>query len=137
MRTVVVLLVAALIPPVANGQVLDTLETASDSTDYEVETYFVRVDTASFFTPHDDEEAVRTLIDRTGQGHCRVITLVRAVNQRRAETLAKRYDGEVINTRLIVRCAPFSTLQFSMPTLTLHRPRDRRKRFSHPYNETD
>jgi len=97
---------AAFLPLVAEAQVLDTLDTTTDSTDYEIETYFVRVDTTSFFKPHDDEEAVQILLTRTGRGQCRVVTVVRAIDQRRAETLAERYRGAVINTRLTVRCAP-------------------------------
>ena len=123
-RTVAVLLTAALLPLAAEAQVLDTLETTSDSVDYEVETYFVKVDTASFFKPHDDKKAVRALINRTGRGRCRVVTVVRAVDQRRAETLAERYDGGAINTRLIVRCAPPHPTQSSVPTLTSNREWD-------------
>jgi hypothetical protein len=126
MRIIAALLAAALFPLVAEAQVLDTLETTSDSTDYEVETYFVKVDTASFFKPHHDEKAVRTLLNYTGRGQCRVVTVVRAVDQRRAGTLAKRYDGEVLNTRLIVRCAPFPPRP-TEPTKTLSRATEKHR----------
>jgi len=116
MRTVAALAIAVLLPLAAEAQVLDTLETASDSTDYAVETYFVKVDSASFFKPHSGEEAVRSLLNRTGRGRCRVVTVVRAVDQRRAGELVRRYDGAVINTRLIVRCAP------PRPTRSVVRP---------------
>lgn len=120
-RTVSMALAVAFLPLVAEAQVLDTLTTESDSIDYEVETYFVKVDTASFFKPHNDKKAVRTLLTRTGRGRCRVVTVVRAVNQRRADTLARRYDGGVVNMRLIVRCAPSPPPRSSMPTLSLNR----------------
>lgn len=122
-RTAVVVLTVALLPLAAEAQVLDTLATGSDSVDYEVETYFVKVDTASFFKPHDDKKAVRALLNRTGRGRCRVVTVVRAVNQRKANVLAKRYSGGVINMRLIVRCAPLPPTRSSVPTLTLSQGR--------------
>lgn len=123
MRILTVILITSLLPLAADAQVLDTLETTSDSTDYQIETYFVETDTASFFEPHSDERAVRALINRTGRGRCRVVTVVRAVDQRRAAQLADRYDGGVINTRLIVRCAPPSSLRPSAPTLSSTRGR--------------
>ncbi len=122
-RTAVVVLTVVLLPLAAEAQVLDTLATGSDSVDYEVETYFVKVDTASFFKPHDDKKAVRALLNRTGRGRCRVVTVVRAVNQRKANVLAKRYSGGVINMRLIVRCAPLPPTRSSVPTLTLSQGR--------------
>lgn len=120
MRTVAALLIAAFSLPAAEAQVLDTLETASDSTDYAVETYFVDVDAASFFRPHNGDKAVRRLINLTGRGRCRVLTVVRAVAQRRADELARRYGGEVINTRLIVRCAPSPPTPIDAPIRKMH-----------------
>ena len=120
-RWIVAIFAVALLPLGAEAQVLDTLNTTTDSTDYEVETYFVKVDTTSFFKPHHDEEAVQILLDRTGRGQCRVVTVVRAIDQRRAATLAERYSGAVINTRLIVRCAPTHSTRILgalPPTLT-------------------
>ena len=125
--------IVALLPLAADAQVLDTLATGSDSVDYEVETYFVKVDTASFFKPHNDEKAVRALLNRTGRGRCRVVTVVRAVNQRRADVLAKRYNGGVINMRLIVRCAPPRPTRSSVPTLTLNQEQEGEPR--NPRNE--
>ena len=105
------LLAAVLLPPVAEAQVLDTLKTKPDSTDYAVETYFVKTGAESFFKPHGSAEDVNRLIERTGEGQCRTLTVVRAVNQRRADELARRYDGEVLNVRLLIRCSGGPDLQ--------------------------
>jgi len=105
------LLVAALLPPVAGAQVLDTLRRVPDSTDYAVETYFVKAGAEPFFKPHGSAEKVNSLIDRTSAGQCRTLTVVRAANQKRAAGLARRYDGEVLNVRLLVRCSGGPDLQ--------------------------
>lgn len=101
----VVLLTALFLPLAAEAQVLDTLGMTADSTSYAVEAYFVKADTASFFEPHGDEEEVERLIKRTDAGPCRAATVMRAANQRSAPELAKRYGGEAINTRLLIRCS--------------------------------
>ena len=105
------LLAAAVLPPGAGAQVLDTLKTKPDSTDYAVETYFVKAGAEPFFRPHGSAEKVNRLIEQTGEGQCRTLTVVRAVDQRRAAELARRYDGEVLNVRLLIRCSGDPGLQ--------------------------
>jgi hypothetical protein len=100
----IVLLTALVLPLSAEAQVLDTLNVTPDSTSYAVEVYFVKADTASFFEPHGDDRKVERLIERTDIGLCRATTVMRAANQRGASELAKRYDAEAINTRLLIRC---------------------------------
>ncbi len=100
----VVLLIALILPLSAEAQVLDTLNMRPDSTSYAVEAYFVNADTASFFEPHGDGRRVERLIERTDMGPCRAATVMRAANQKGASELAKRYDAEAINTRLLIRC---------------------------------
>jgi hypothetical protein len=115
-----------LLPGSAQAQVLDTTRAAAGSTDYAVETYFVRADSASFFKPHKDEGAVRRLLGLVGPGRrCRLVTLMKAARQRSAAALQRRYreetagekgtgepasgrtaSAEVINVRLLLRCGP-------------------------------
>jgi hypothetical protein len=97
---------AALLPVAAEAQVLDTTRVAPGSTDYAIETYFVKIDTTSFFKPHEDRATVRRLIERSGRGRCRILTLLRAVRQRNAAAVGRRYDGEAVNVRLLLRCGP-------------------------------
>jgi hypothetical protein len=100
----IVLLIALGLPLSAGAQVLDTLNMTPDSTSYAVEAYFVKADTASFFEPHGDPRRVERLIERTDMGPCRAATVMRAANQKCTSELARRYDAEAINTRLLIRC---------------------------------
>lgn len=98
-------LVALLVrAPSAEAQVLDTLTAGPDSTDFQVETYFVQTEENAFFEPHSDEKSVGRLIRRVQKGQCRSVTLLRAANQKNAAEVAARRGGKAINVRLILRC---------------------------------
>lgn len=110
-------LIALLIgAPSAEAQVLDTLTAGPDSTDFQVETYFVKTEDNAFFEPHGDENTVGRLIRRVKKGQCRSVTLLRAANQKDADAVAERRGGIAVNVRLLLRCVK----RPQMPRRDLH-----------------